>query len=218
MNLSQARYNMVEQQIRPWHVLDDNVLNLFMDTPREHFVPPLYRSVAYADFAVPLGHGQTMQPPATEGRILQALQIKRTDKVLEIGVGSGFTTALLGKAAANVIGLEIREDFTEAARSKLLVLGLNNIELLAADGARGWELDAPYDVILISASMPEYLPVFQQQLRMGGRLFVVVGESPAMEARLVTRTGDQEWITQTLFETDIPPLAGLPPAPRRMLC
>lgn len=208
VNFSQARYNMVEQQVRPWQVLNSAVLEVMMDTPREHFVPPAYRGVAYADIPVPLGHGEFMLPPVVEGRMIQSLLLEQTDKVLEIGTGSGYTAALLAKSAAQVYSLDIEASATRDARSKLTVLGLNNVEFITADGLQGWEEQSRYDAIAVTGSLPEYVPVFQEQLKIGGRLFVIVGEAPVMKAMLITRLADQEWREEWLFETDIPALRG----------
>jgi len=208
-NFSQARFNMVEQQVRTWQVLDPQVLDTLMSLPREHFVPPAYRAVAYADFAVPLGHNQYMLPPIVEGRMLQALQLQPSDQVLEIGTGSGYSAALLAKSASQVYSLEIEASFTRDARSKLTVLGLTNVTLITADGSQGWEENSRYDAIAVTASLPQYTPVFQEQLRIGGRLFVMVGTSPVMQARLITRIADRQWREEWLFETDIPPMQGI---------
>ena len=216
MNFERARFNMVEQQIRPWEVLDRAVLDLMERAPRDAFVPEEYRRLAYADLAVPIGHGEVMLPPRLEGRLLQALRIGPEDRVLEIGAGSGFLTWLLAQRAAHVIGVELVPALAERARANLAAHGAGNVTVEIGDGRRGWERGAPYDVIAVGGSLPAPEPAFERQLAVGGRLFVVVGAAPAMEAMLVHRTGEREWIRESVFETVLPPLAGAE-APRRFV-
>ena len=208
MDFDRARFNMVEQQVRPWDVLDQSVLDLMERAPREAFVPDEYRRLAYADIAVPIGEGETMLPPRVEGRLLQALRIGPDDRALVIGAGSGFLTWLLAQRAAHVIGIERNAALAEQARMNLAAHGVGNATVVTGDGCRGWERDAPYDAIAVGGSVPEPEPTFEAQLAVGGRLFIVVGTPPAMEAMLVHRTGEQEWIRESLFETVLPPLAG----------
>ena len=208
MDFARARFNMIEQQIRPWDVLDQSVLDLMERAPRDAFVPDEYRRLAYADIAVPIGGGETMLPPRVEGRLLQALRIEPGERVLQIGAGSGFLTWLLAQRAAHVISVERNEALAERARTNLAAHGAGNTTVVAGDGRRGWKRDAPYDVIVAGGSVPEPEPAFEAQLAIGGRLFVVVGTAPAMEAMLVHRTGEREWIRESLFETVLPPLAG----------
>jgi len=206
MNLEQARINMIKQQLRPWNVLDQRILELMAEVPREHFVPSAYKNIAFADINIPLAHDQMMMTPKIEGRLLQSLQLKSTDSVLEIGTGSGFLTACLAKSAKRVDSIDIFEDFTTEAESKFQALGIENIALAVGDGAKGWKPDYRYDVIVLTGSVPELPSNFQKQLRLGGRLFVVVGESPVMQAQLITRIADHEFSTDVILETDLPPL------------
>ncbi|MBK1692921.1 protein-L-isoaspartate O-methyltransferase family protein [Ectothiorhodospira mobilis] len=216
MNLEQARFNMVEQQVRTWEVLDPRVLSVMEETPREAFVPPSHAKLAYADLEIPLGYGESMMRPNVEGRLLQALEIQAHDVVLEVGTGSGYVTACLAKLAAHVESVDIHQDFTQAARRRLREHALFNITLHTGNAAEGWKAGRheKYDVIALTASMARYRHVFEQQLNVGGRLFVVVGEPPVMEARLVTRLGEREFTHQRLFETCLKPLVGLEARPR----
>ena len=216
MNLERARINMVEQQIRPWEVLDRMVLDLMERAPRDAFVPNEYRRLAYADTAVPIGEGEVMLSPRVEGRLLQAVRIGREERVLEIGTGSGFLTWLLAQCAAHVFGVERKPALAERSRANLAAHGVDNATVEVGDGRRGWDREAPYDVIAVGGSIPARESAFEEQLAIGGRLFVVVGSAPAMEAMLVRRTGEREWIRQSLFETVLPPLAGAD-APRRFV-
>lgn len=206
MNLEQARHNMVVQQIRPWDVVDGQVLDLMMRTPREDFVPPQYRNVAFTDTDLPIGHGQVMMPPRLEARMLQALAVQPDESVLEVGTGSGYVTALLAQLARHVYSVEIVPELRQAAERRLAARGLNNVTLDKGDAAAGWPRRGSYDVIAVTGSLPELSPELQQGLNVGGRLFVVVGEGPAMEAWLVTRLGENEWARESLFETALPPL------------
>jgi protein-L-isoaspartate(D-aspartate) O-methyltransferase len=210
MNFEQARFNMIEQQIRTWEVLDSRILDLLLTFPREEFVPERFRKLAFTDISIPLGQGEVMMPPKVEARLLQALDIQLTDKILEIGTGSGYLTALLASLGKYVISIEIEPEFIRAAETKLARQGINNIKLEAGDGVYGWEREAPYEVIAVTGSVPLLTDHFQRQLTMGGRLFVIVGESPVMEAQLITRVDDHEWSEESLFETDLPALRGAP--------
>ncbi|MFP4079231.1 MAG: protein-L-isoaspartate O-methyltransferase family protein [Ectothiorhodospira sp.] len=215
MNLEQARFNMVEQQVRTWEVLDPRVLSVMEATPREAFVPPSHERLAYADLEIPLGHGESMMRPNVEGRMLQALEIQPSDVALEVGTGSGFVTACLAKLAAHVESVDLHQDFTQAARRRLRAQALFNVTLQSGNAAAGWTGQHPkYDVIALTASMARYRSLFEKQLNVGGRLFVVVGEAPVMEARLVTRLGEQGFTHQRLFETCLKPLVGLEARPR----
>lgn len=214
--LARARYNMIEQQIRPWDVLDERVLQLLADMHRDEFVPAAYRRLAYADISIPLGHDQVMMAPKVEGRLLQALNIETTDDILEVGTGSGYLTALLASLGHHVCSVDIFPDLIEQARALLERRGIGNVTLEVGDAANGWEGHAPYDVIAVTGSVPVLPESFQTALRPGGRLFAVVGEPPVMEALLITRTAQREWITESLFETELPPLINAPP-PRRFV-
>ncbi|MCP5149571.1 MAG: protein-L-isoaspartate O-methyltransferase [Ectothiorhodospiraceae bacterium] len=208
MNFEQARFNMVEQQIRPWDVLDQTVLDLMRNVARERFVPEPLQRLAYADTEIPLGDGELMMPPRVEARLLQSLQITAGDRALEIGTGSGFVTALLARLARHVTSIEISEPLHARAREVLAAEGVVNVSLEHGDGLRGWLQGAPYDVIAVTGSVPVLEPDMQRQLRLGGRMFVIVGDAPTMEARLITRTGEDEWSTESLFETVVAPLRG----------
>lgn len=214
MKLKQAHFNMIEQQIRPWDVLDQKVLDLISEIPRDDFVPELYRSLAYADTAVPLGHGQVMMHPKIEARLLQALDPGSTDSALEIGTGSGYLTALLARAAHHVYSIDIIPQFTAQAEERLAIHAIDNVTLEVGDGAQGWGKHGLYDVIAITGSLPEVPSAFLQSLNRGGRLFAVVGEAPVMEAVLIRRVGDREWSRESLFETELPRLINAPASSR----
>jgi len=209
MNLQQARINMVEQQIRPWEVLDQRVLDHMRDIPREDFVPPEYRGLAYADIRVPIGHGQVMMAPREEARLLQALDIGNQDKVLEIGTGSGYLTALIASLCREVVSVECHADLGAAAAEKLEARHVSNVTMEIGDGGNAWPSAGPYDAIAVTGSLPVIEERFKRQLRRGGRLFVIVGEAPAMEAWRVTRVSATDWSGESLFETVIPPLIGV---------
>lgn len=205
-----ARFNMVEQQVRPWEVLDPQVLELIGDLPRDHFVPDNYKGLAYADIEIPLGDGQKMMFPRVEGRLLQALDIQPTDNILEVGTGSGYLTACLAKMGNRVVSQEINPTFTEQARQRLAELQIENVELRTTDSLSDDIESGRFDAIAITGSLPEMPEAFKQRLNIGGRLFVVIGQSPVMTAFLVTRTGENEWQSESLFETDITPLTNAP--------
>jgi protein-L-isoaspartate(D-aspartate) O-methyltransferase len=206
MDMERARFNMVEQQIRPWEVLDDKVLDLLFKVRRENFVPEPYKKLAFADMQIPLGHGEVMLEPKLEARVLQELELRDGDRVLEVGTGSGYMTALLAHFAAHVYSVEIVPELAEAARQKLESRGVENATVETGDAARGWDRHGPYDVIVITGSLPLLPEAFQQSLRVGGRLFAIVGEAPAMRAELVTRVTEDAFRREDLFETCVPPL------------
>lgn len=210
MNLEQARFNMIEQQIRPWDVLDQRVLDLIKEVPREQFVPERFRRLAFSDTRIPLDHGEVMMSPKVEARMLQALRVRSDDTALEIGTGSGYVTALLGKLARQVHTVDIHGSFIDQARGKIEQIGIENVTLTSGDGTKGLAGSAPYDVIAVTGSVPILDEALQRQLAVGGRLFVIVGESPVMEARLIIKVDDNRWATECLFETDLPPLIGAP--------
>ena len=214
MNLEQARHNMVEQQIRTWDVLDQDVLDLLYVVPREEFVPPEYRALAFSDLEIPLGEGAKMWQPKLEARVLQELAVKKTDRALEVGTGSGYFTALLAHRASRVHSVEIRPRLAEFGKRNLERHGIDNIEVEIGDAARGWAQHAPYDVIVLTDSTPILPRAFLEQLAQGGRLFAVVGEEPAMTARLVTCTAPGAWRSHDLFETVLTPLANCERPPR----
>lgn len=206
MAIEQARTNMLSQQLRAWGVLDDQVLDVMQQVPREAFVMPHYKEMAFADLSLPIGHGQVMLPPKEEGRFLQALQIHSKDSILEIGTGTGYFTALLAKLGQQVTSVDIFSDFTGNARSKLTRFNLQNIILETGNAAQGWEKHSQYDVIAITGSLPILPDYFKQALTIGGRLVAVLGQAPAMQATLIQRTSKNSWKQTVLFETVTLPL------------
>lgn len=206
MNVELARFNMIEQQIRPWEVLDDRVLTLLGQLHREDFVPESARSLAFADVNIPLGFGEFMMAPKVEARMVQALTVSENDAVLEIGTGSGYVTALLAKLAGEVVSIDRHPEFTVSAREKLAQANLRNIVCETGDAAYGWAYHPAYDVIAATGSYPLFPDELTRQLKIGGRLFVIVGQAPIMEALLVTRVGENAWRRESLFETQVPPL------------
>ena len=213
MDFERARFNMVEQQVRPWEVLDTRVLDLLEQVHREDFVPVRYRKMAFADLSIPLAHGQDMMCPKVEGRMLQSLGIRQDDSVLEIGTGSGFITACLSRLAKRVVSVEIFDDLHEEARQRLQERYLHNIELFVGDVMRGWQPEQAHDVIVVTGSVPLVPGRFRDWVNPGGRLFAVTGESPAMEAKLLTRVGFSDWREESLFETDLVRLVNSEPPP-----
>ncbi len=209
-NFDKARFNMIEQQIRPWEVLDQQALDTLTRIPRENFVPERYRNLALSDVAIPLGHGEFMLKPNVEGRILQALAVQATDRVLEVGTGSGYLTACLARMASSVVSVDIIPDFTEQARQKLKAHRLDNAVLHTGDASRGWG-EHRYQAIAVTGSMAAVDDLWPQSLSLGGRLFIVVGQPPIMEALLITRVGEREWTRESLFDTELSPLRGLAP-------
>ena len=208
MNIEQARFNMIEQQIRPWEVLDPQVLDLLFVVKREDFVPAAYRNLAFADMEIPVGSGQVMLAPRVEARLLQELGIKKTDKMLEIGTGSGYMAALLAARAEHVITIESRPELAAFARENLERADVTNVTVEVGDGANGWTPRAPYDAIIVSGSLPVLPSALLKQLRVGGRLAVIVGEAPVMEAQLITCSTEGVYNTVNLFETVVPALDG----------
>lgn len=206
MNIEQARHNMIEQQIRPWDVLDQRVLELMRRVPREDFVPKAYRNIAFTDMMIPIGHDQVMMEPKQEARLLQALSVQPHEKVLEVGTGSGYLTALLAGMAREVVSVEIVSELHEEAKKQLASHGIDNVTLELGDAANGWDSRQPYDVIAVTGSLPAVPRGLRENLQIGGRLFAIVGSEPAMEAILITRINANEWREENLFETVIPPL------------
>jgi protein-L-isoaspartate(D-aspartate) O-methyltransferase len=205
MLTANAREQMIEQQVRAWDVLDERVLEILRKVPREHFVPEQQRFLAYADTELPLPHGQHMLRPSVAGRLLQALELKGTERVLEVGAGSGFITACLRVAAAHVRSLEIFPELADLARRNLSSLGVRDVDILNADALQ-LDTGTRYGAIAVTASLPVYDERFQRQLEIGGRLFVVVGDPPVMDARLIRRIAEDAWASESLFETVIDPL------------
>lgn len=198
-----ARFNMIEQQIRPWDVLDPKVLQLLNDVPRENFVSEAHQGLAFADIEIPLKHGQSMLSPKLEGRILQALDVKQTDNALHVGTGSGYFTALLAHLAAHVDSLEINAELSATAAFKLSENDIHNVSIELANGVNGYQARAPYDVIVFTGSSPIEPPNVREQLKVGGRMFVVLGSAPAMRATLIQRVSETAYSENILFETCI---------------
>jgi protein-L-isoaspartate(D-aspartate) O-methyltransferase len=206
MDIERARFNMIESQIRTWEVLDQQVLDLLTVVKREEYVPEKYRPLAFVDMELPLGHGEVMLAPKLEARLLQELTLRSTDRVLEIGTGSGYMTALLASLAEHVYSVEVRAEFSVAAGAALRRHGISNVTLEVGNGAQGWVQHGPYDAILLTGSVPVLPPQLRAQLRPGGRLLAVVGDAPAMTATLVTCVSDGACNETGLFETCIRPL------------
>lgn len=213
MDFEQARFNMVEQQIRPWDVLDPVVLNLMMTIKREEFVPAAYREIAFADVEVPLSAEASMWPPRVEAKLLQELSIKKGDRVLEIGTGSGFFAALLGSLATDVLSVEIDRTLADSAKKALQKNGFSNVSVEVGDGSKGWPAKAPYDVIVLGGSVPAVPAALLAQLKVGGRLAAIVGEAPVMNAQVITQTAEGVYSTVNVFETLAAPLKNVKPAP-----
>lgn len=214
-NLESARTQMVNQQVRAWDVLDPAVLAVLTEVPREQFVPPRFRNLAFADTTIPLRSGQVMLTPQVEGRLLQALAIRGMDRVLEVGAGSGFLTACLARLGNRVTSLEIIPELADDARRNLQAVSTWNAEVRTED-VFGYRPDEPYDVIAVTGSLPAPDDRFQHWLAEGGRAFIVTGEDPLMRARLVTRQGPDQWTSITLFETSIPALLNATPPSKFM--
>ena len=214
MNVEQARFNMIEQQIRTWEVLDAKVLDLLFEVKREEFVPAAHRDLAFADLEIPLGHGESMMPPKVEARILQELQLLPHETVYEVGTGSGYLTALLAKRSRHVTSVEIHGDFKARAAESLARAGIANVTLLEGDGARAPLAESAFDVIVLTGSVPLLPQAFLDRLGPGGRLFAVVGDLPVMKAEVVTRGPDGSLQRRELFETVVKPLANAAQPPR----
>lgn len=215
IDFQQARRSMVVSQVRTWEVLDERVLDAMAGLAREEFVPGCYRNLAFVDTEIPIGQAQTMAAPKLVGRMLQSLKVQARDKVLEVGTGTGYSTALLANLAndGHVYSVDIHPDFTAAAAQRLKAQGIRNVTLETGNAVNGWEQHEPYDVIAITGSLPILAAGFQNfrdSLAVGGRLFVIVGEVPTMDATLITRLGENEWQTHKLFETVTPPLLHAP--------
>lgn len=211
-----ARFNMIQQQIRPWDVADDEVLSVMAEIPREQFVPDAYHSLAYADIEVPIGEGQTMLAPKVAARMLQALDVRQVDKILEIGTGTGYVTACLSRLGGRVLSVEINAGLAQQARTVLETLSFRRLEVRVGDALAGPMVEQPFDVIAVTGSLPNdvALASLQDQLAPGGRLFAVVGEEPVMEALLVTRIEAGVFRRESLFETSVPALENVPETER----
>jgi len=209
MNFETARHNMIEQQIRPWNVIDQVSLDVMEMIPRENFVADIYRNVAFSDVELPIGFGQHMLAPKIEAKLLQAVQVKKSDQVLEIGTGSGYLTALLATLAKQVCSIELHEELSKQAQQRLAAEGINNVTYVVADAAKGYSQNGPYDVIVLTGSVPAIADEFKNYLAAGGRLFAVVGTGKVMEATLITRAPDNTFSEEALFETVLQPLENI---------
>lgn len=210
MNIEQTRFNMIEQQIRPWNVLDADVLHLLSVVKREDFVPVAHKALAFVDMELPLGNGQFMLAPRLEARMVQDIAVHKHEKVLEIGTGSGYMTALLAHRAQSVLSLEIDPDQAATARSSLQKSGVRNAEVRVADGATTVPAEGPFDVIVIGGSVAEVPPALLAQLKVGGRLIAIVGDEPMMRATLISRTGEANFVTSQPWDTVAPRLLNFP--------
>jgi protein-L-isoaspartate(D-aspartate) O-methyltransferase len=210
LNLEQARFNMIEQQIRPWDVLDGQILQLLAVVKREDFVPAAHKGLAFVDMEIPLLGGQTMLAPRVEARTLQDLAVRKHEKVLEIGSGSGYMAALLAHRAQRVISLEINPELANLARTNLQNAGIHNAEVRQADGSKGAPVEGPFDVIVMSGSVSEVPPALLANLKIGGRLAAIVGDEPMMRATFITRTGQAAYQTAQPWDTVAPRLMGFP--------
>jgi protein-L-isoaspartate(D-aspartate) O-methyltransferase len=214
MNQEQARFNMIQQQIRPWDVTHADVLDWLSQVKREAFVPQAYQAWAFMDIEIPLGHGQFMLAPRVEARLLQDSRVKAGDKVLEIGTGSGFMAALLAQCAKQVLSLEINPDLAQQAQANLQHANITPVQVRQADGANGAAADAPFDLIVLSGSVAEVPHTLLAQLQIGGRLIGIVGDEPVMTATLISRHGPSQFTTTALWETVAPRLLHFPePSP-----
>jgi protein-L-isoaspartate(D-aspartate) O-methyltransferase len=209
-----ARHNMIENQVRPWEVLDPRVLDVLSGVRREDFVPSRYRSLAFADMALPIGHGETMMKPTVEGRLLQALALAGDERVLEIGTGTGFLTSCLARLCASVTSVELHRDFAESARARIAAAGANNARIEVADAVRGFATGDEFDAVVVTGAVYALPDHFRAWVAPRGRLFAIVGESPAMQAMLYTRADASHWREDSLFETDLGYLTHAEP-PRR---
>jgi len=205
MDLETAREQMIGQQLRAWDVLDERILDVMAALPRERFVPPDWQGLAYADTEIPLGHGKHLAPPKIQGRALQALLPQPGDRVLEIGCGTGYLTACLARLAGSVTGVELHPELAADARRNLAALGIGNAEVLEGDGL-AMEFPGRFEVVCVNGSLPDPTDRFERLMAVGGRLFVVAGRPPIMQARRITRTGESEWRSENVFETCLPPL------------
>jgi protein-L-isoaspartate(D-aspartate) O-methyltransferase len=210
MNIEQARFNMIEQQIRPWNVLDQDILDLLHVVKREQFVPAAYQNLAFADAEIPLPAGEAMLAPKYEARILQEVVAKKHETVLEIGTGSGYMAALLAHRAGRVVTVEINPETKKLAEQNLARAGVSNVTVELGNGAEGWPQGAPYDLIVVSGALEVLPEALLQQVKVGGRIGAIVGQAPAMEFVIVTRTGENAFSSVKIFETNVKYLTGAP--------
>ncbi|MDJ0701369.1 MAG: protein-L-isoaspartate O-methyltransferase [Woeseiaceae bacterium] len=213
MNTDFARLQMVEQQVRAWDVFDPAVLEVLASVPREQFVPAGFEALAFADTQIPIGHGESMMTPTVEGRLLQALDLDGTERVLEVGTGTGFLAGCLSRLADSVISVDIHDDFLSSAAQNLEDSGISNVELLNMDATTALP-NGPFDAIAVTGSLETFEPRFVDALNPGGRLFVVIGNAPTMEARVIEKTSDSDWQSETIFETTLKALVNAPLPPQ----
>ena len=211
MDFEMARFNMIEQQIRPWEVLDAGVLELLRQIPREAFVSEAQRGLAFADLNLPIGHDEAMWQPKIEARILQALAPKARDHVIEVGTGSGYLTALLASCSERVTSIEIHSDFIGLAAERLQTQNISNVRLVEGDGARGWPSSKPWDIVVLTGSVPNLPSAYRDILAPGGRLAAIVGQEPVMEAMLYVHQDEDAWSSRSLFDTLLRPLGNAEP-------
>jgi protein-L-isoaspartate(D-aspartate) O-methyltransferase len=214
MNFEQARVNMVENQVRPWEVLDGRVLDVIARVRREDYVAPEHRQLAFADLCLPIGHGEVMMKPVVEGRVLQALALQPTDHVLEIGTGSGYLSACLATLSARLTSVDIHAEFTAGATQRLHDAGIANVTLVTGEAVNAWQPDALFDALVVTGAVAEIPARWLGWLKPGARALVVHGQSPAQHATLLTREGAGGYRKEILFETDLPYLTHAEPAPR----
>jgi protein-L-isoaspartate(D-aspartate) O-methyltransferase len=210
MNIEQARFNMIEQQIRPWNVLDQDVLDLLHVVKREQFVPQVYQNLAFADVEIPLPGGESMLAPKIEARILQEILLKKHENVLLVGVGSGYLAALLAHKGRQVTAVDISPELKALAEQNLANARIGNVTVELGNAAQGWATGAPYDVIVVAGSLPVLPEAFLKELKVGGRILAIVGEAPVMSCNVVTRVADNAYDTVKVFETTVKPLTGAP--------
>ncbi|HTI96081.1 MAG TPA: protein-L-isoaspartate O-methyltransferase [Rudaea sp.] len=214
LNVELARHNMIAQQVRPWDVLDERVLNVLSSVRREDFVPAAARNLAFADLCLPLGHGEVMMKPVVEGRVLQALDPQPGESVLEIGSGSGFLTACLAKLAGTIVGIEQHADFAAAANARLSAAGITNAQVETAEAVRGYKPARQFDVMVVTGAVFELPQHWHGWIKPGGRIFAIAGRSPVQSATLYTQAGAGAWGATALFETDLPYLRHAEPPQR----
>lgn len=208
MNIEQARFNMIEQQIRPWNVLDQDVLDLLVVVKREDFVPPACKALAFVDTEIPLPGGQAMFTPKIEARILQEVMLKKHETVLEIGAGSGYMAALLAHKGRHVTTVEISPELKAMAEANLARAGVANVTVEQGNGAAGWDKGAPFDVIVISGALEVLPEAFLKQVKVGGRIAAIIGVAPVMSVNIITRVSETAYDTVKVFETNVKPLSG----------
>jgi len=209
MDITQARSNAIDQQIRPWGGLNYIANNALRDTPREGFVPEKYQNLAFADIEIPLSNKAKMLSPKIEGRLLDALNIKKDETVLEVGTGSGYLTAVISKLCKSITSIEIDEELSNNAQERLNTLNINNAQLEVGDASKGWNSNDFFDVVIVGAAVPKITGRYFHLLNVGGRIFVVEGQGNAMRAKLITRISEHKWETQSLFETHLDTMQGL---------